>query len=322
MTRRVRLLAALALSAFAIAVWSLAEPPRAVSARGFESSESCRECHADVWREWEGSHHRIAWSNPEVGRLSDGFRNRECAACHLPLPVAWTGAGRRTLPRATRFDEGVGCIDCHVDRDGRVLATRDVPDAPCAPRRDDGLASVDLCASCHNQHGTTDQWRASPAAAAGTTCHACHMPEVPRAHGRGGRDHAFRGAHDVDMLRSAGRFDTGVEAGELALTLTNSGAGHNLPTEERHRAVDLVVRFVDAEGRAGEWQRAFRFRQPYRDEAGEDTQLRAGAAHTVRVAIPADAVRAEARAWYRLQPYVGDEHPASTLLFERTVELR
>jgi hypothetical protein len=317
-----RLGAAAVLVGLVAVLWLATPVPDTVSA-GFETSASCRACHADVWDEWAGSHHRIAYTNPEVQRLSDGFRNQECAACHLPRPVAWTGYGRRTLPRATRFDEGVGCIDCHVDQDGRVVGVRDRPDAPCAPRGDAGFASVDLCASCHDQHGTTDQWRASPAAAAGVTCHGCHMPESARAHGGTGRDHAFRGAHDADMLRSAGRFDVGVDGRELVLALTNTGAGHDLPTEERHRAVDIVYRFVGGEGQAlGDWQRAFRFRQPYRDEPGEDTQLPAGVTKTVQVAIPAGAAGAEARLWYRLQPYVDDDHPASTLLFERAVTVR
>ncbi|MGA0059352.1 MAG: hypothetical protein ACO3RU_07170 [Planctomycetota bacterium] len=83
--------------------------------------------------------------------------------------------------------------------------------------------------------------------------------------------------------------------------------------------VDIDYRFVAADGTEGAWQRAYRFRQPYRDEPGENTQLPAGERHESRVEIPAGTARAEARLWYRLKPYIGDDDPASTLLEEREV---
>lgn len=300
----------------------------------WESSAQCRDCHQDVYDEWHGSHHQIAFTNPEVRELSDDFRKEECMDCHLPRPLAVTGFGKRTLPRRTHFDEGVSCISCHLAPDGGILGGNDRPEVPCKPRRSTDFLAVDACASCHNQHATTDQWRASPYAALGTDCSACHMPAVERVRKDGsrrpGRKHVFEGAHDPASLRKAGEFTVARAGAELVMTLKNVGAGHNFPTEERHRAVDIVYRFVTAAG-PGAWQRAYRFRQPYRDEAepvnpgnasGENTQLPAGAQKELRAAIPADAVAAEVRLWYRLTPFVGDDDPKSTLLEERRVELR
>jgi nitrate/TMAO reductase-like tetraheme cytochrome c subunit len=293
--------------------------------QSWQSAEQCRSCHQDVWDEWYGSHHQISYLNPEVRAISDDFRNKECQACHLPQRISVTGFGQRTLPRKTRPDEGVGCIECHIDESGRVMGARDLPDAPCAPVAHPALTSIDHCASCHNQHGTTDQWRASPSAAEGVHCNDCHMPKVERrlADGRvrSGRRHVYEGAHDLDMLRRAGEFTAVLDGAELVLALENKGAGHNFPTEERHRAVDIEYRFVVPGEAEGAWERAYRFRMPYRDEPGEDTQLPAGQRREVRVPVPAGAVAAEARLWYRLKPYVGDEDPASTLLFERKVEI-
>ena len=90
------------------------------------------------------------------------------------------------------------------------------------------------------------------------------------------------------------------------------------------------MRLLTAAG-PGEWQRAWRFRQPYRDEAtpvnpgsatGENTQLPSGAQKQVRVPIPGDAVAADVRLWYRLTPFVLDDDPRSMLLEERRVTLR
>lgn len=302
----------------------------------WQSSAQCKACHEDVYAEWHGSHHQIAFTNPEVRALSDDFKKEECMDCHLPRPLAVTGFGKRTLPRRTHFDEGVSCITCHLGADGGILGRHDRPDVPCRPRASAEFLAVDACASCHNQHGTTDQWRESHWAAQGTDCSACHMPAVDRRRADGsvrpGRKHVYAGAHDAETLRQAGRFEVARDGGDVVLTLTNVGAGHNFPTEERHRAVDILYRFAGADGAplAPAWQRAWRFRQPYRDEAepinpgnapSENTQLPAGAAKALRVPIPAGARAVEARLWYRLTPFVGDDDPRSTLLEHRRLDL-
>jgi hypothetical protein len=140
----------------------------------------------------------------------------------------------------------------------------------------------------------------------------------------------FHGAHDRATLQSAGAFDLTRDGAEVVLSVTNVGAGHNFPTEERHRAVDMMYRFVTKAGGEVPWVLGHRARQPYRDESTpvgpgaapmENTQLPAGRTKALRVAIPADAVAVEARFWYRLTPFCGDDSPMSTLLAERRLEL-
>ena len=304
----------------------------------WESSKQCKECHTEVFDEWYGSHHQIAYTNPEVRQLSDDFRKEECMDCHLPRPLAVTGFGKRTLPRRTHFDEGVSCITCHLAPDGGIVGRNDRPEVPCQPQASTDFLMVDSCASCHNQHGTTDQFRASHFAQQGNDCATCHMPEVQRYRKDGskrmGRKHAWDGCHDPVTLKSASNFVTSHVGNELVLSLTNNGAGHNFPTEERHRAVDMMYRFTTTNGdetTTSEWQRAYRFRQPYRDEtdpvnpgnaSGENTQLASGATKEVRIKIPDGATIAETRLWYRLTPFIGDDSPQSTLLEEQQVNLK
>jgi len=274
----------------------------------WESAQQCKSCHEDVFAEWLGSHHQIAFTNPEVRTLSDDFRKEECMDCHLPRPLAVTGFGKRTLPRRTHFDEGVSCISCHLAADGGILARNDRPEVPCRPRASEAFLAVDACASCH-------------------------MPAVTRTRKDGstrmGRGHVYAGGHDKATLQKAGKFTVARDGDDLLLSLANVGAGHNFPTEERHRAVDMVYRFVTAAG-PGEWQRAWRFRQPYRDEMepvnpgnapAENTQLPAAETKAVRVPVPDDATAVEARLWYRLTPFCGDDDPQSTLLDEQRLPL-
>jgi nitrate/TMAO reductase-like tetraheme cytochrome c subunit len=307
-------------------------PARAESSQRWESARQCQSCHPEAFAEWQTSHHGIAFTNPEVRALSDDFRREECMDCHLPRPLAVTGFGKRTLPRRTHFDEGVSCISCHLGEDGGIVARNNRPEVPCKPKRSEAFLSVDACMSCHNQHQTTDQWRASHYAAQGIHCTNCHMPEADRKRPDGtirkGRSHIYPGAHDKSMLAKAATFTAERQGNELVLALENTGAGHNFPTEERHRAVDLEYQFEDTTGPiaglgtggAPEWSRAWRFRQPYRDEPGENTQLPAGKKHEVRVAAPAGATAVTVRMWYRLTPMCNDLDPLSTLLEERKLE--
>ena len=160
------------------------------------------------------------------------------------------------------------------------------------------------------------------------------MPTVERKRADGsvrqGRKHKYDGAHDQATLQQAAEFTLARDGAEVTFTLHNKGAGHNFPTEERHRAVDIVYRFVTAAG-PGEWVRAYRFRNPYRDETtpinpgnatSENTQLPAGERKTLRATPPDDAIAVEGRLWYRLTPFVLDDDPRSTLLAERRLELR
>lgn len=278
----------------------------------WQSSQQCKSCHQKEWDEWHGSHHQISYTNPEVRRLSEDFRNKDCQACHLPRPVSQTGFGKRSLPRTTRPLEGVGCITCHLDAEGGIMGKNARPDVPCAPKADPNLSSVQLCASCHNQHKTTDQFHASPQAAAGQTCNTCHMGEW---------GHGFPGAHSETMLKRAARMGVQRDGEKVRITLHNHGAGHNFPTEERHRAVDIQYRFVVGDAEPGEWQRLYRFRQPYRDEKGPNTQLPAGETWRGEVAIPAGASALQVQLWYRLNPFAVDGDEASTLLDEQELKL-
>ncbi len=310
-----------------------ATPAHGTSGMRWESAMQCKACHEEVYAEWKSSHHGIAYTNPEVRQLSDDFRKEECMDCHLPRPLAITGFGKRTLPRRTHFDEGVSCISCHLGPDGGIVGANDRPEVPCKPKRSADFLGVDACMSCHNQHGTTDQWRASSYAEQGIGCSNCHMPEAgrkrPDGTARRGRRHVFEGAHDKPTLLSAGKFTAERRGDQLVLALANTGAGHNFPTEERHRAVDLEYQFFDTAGKeiagaggggAAGWSRAFRFRQPYRDEPGENTQLPAGKTRTVEIPIPATARSALVRCWYRLTPFCDDADQRSTLLHEQRLE--
>jgi hypothetical protein len=291
-------------------------PPAPVEALVLQSSAQCLECHAAVAAEWQASHHAFAYENPEVRKLSKDFGNQECIACHAPRPVLSFEPGERVLARASDRGLGVDCLSCHAHPEGGVGTANPKPraDAPCRPRTVARMGSVEHCASCHNQHGTVDQWRAAPEALRGESCLDCHMQQVFRAGGRAGHDHAFRASHDLEALQSAVQLRGGWDGDGPWAELENSGAGHNFPTDERSRAADLQVRWQTAAATAAapakwsEWQHIYRFRDPYRDETDlTNTQLPSGQVHRAALEPPAGAFGGEVRLLYRTNPFQSDE---------------
>jgi hypothetical protein len=273
-------------------------------------NDSCLECHADVAAEWTASHHALAFVNPEVRKLSNDFANQECIACHAPQPVLAFAPGERVLARQSDRGSGVNCLSCHQGADGGVATAnpRPNPSAPCRPRFEGRLASVDQCAACHNQHATVDQWRAAPAERRGENCLGCHMSEVFRAGGRRGRHHGFPASHDLKALQSAVTLRGGWDAAGPWIELENTGAAHNFPTDERSRAADTQVRWQQPDGSWTAWENLYRFREPYRDETSlVNTQLPAGKTWRATPAPPPGVRAAEARLLYRTNPYLPDE---------------
>ena len=298
-----------------VAPQSGAEP-----ARIFASSKDCRECHTAIYDEWQDSHHAVSWTNPAVRLLSNDFANEDCIDCHAPKPIFVTGIGERVLPRATRRKEGVDCISCHqlpTNEDGSpggmagsIMSKR----AACKPVEARALTQPDFCSACHNQHKTVDQWRDSAFAtgADGTKrqdCLDCHMPYVGEGEAQH-RTHRFAGGDVLDMVKDAVTLQAAAVNGAWSLTLTNIGAGHSFPTDERSRAVDVFWRPLSET--PGPWLHLHRIRSPYRSEVDvPDTLLLAGEARVIPVTTapegagdPVPATEAiEVAVFYKRSPY-------------------
>jgi hypothetical protein len=298
-----------------IALTFVLKPPTNTEPLRLLSSNQCLECHAGVAAEWEQSHHKFAYENPEVRKLSNDFANQECTACHAPRPVLSFEPGERVLARQSERALGVDCLSCHAHPEGGVGTMNPAAqnDAPCQPRFSDRMASVDHCAACHNQHKTVEQWRVAPDELKGTGCIDCHMPNSFREGGRRGRNHSFPASHDLVALQSAVKMQVGEGSESAWVSLENVGAGHNFPTDERSRAADLQVRWANTEGGWSAWIHIHRFRDPYRDETDlTNTQLPSG--ERQQFALPlldgmasSEGQRAEVRLLYRTNPYLPDE---------------
>jgi len=309
-TRTVLGLAVVALAGAALfVVFRPNAPERAPTA--FQSSTDCRSCHAEVYREWEGSWHAQSWNDPDVRALSNDFANMDCIDCHAPRPVFETGVNERVLPRVARRQEGVDCIACHAlagADEGRMAGTLERLDVACRPKAVIELSRPEFCAPCHNQHQTVTEWLVTRYAAEGIGCVECHMPFRDGDPNRG-RDHTMHGGHSIELVRSAVQLRVRRAGASAQVEVENVGAGHSFPTDERSRAADVFWRPLGEQ--AGPWRHLYRFRSPYRDEVGlTSTLLNPHEVRTLPLEDPQAGGAIEVALFYKLTPYWADpEHP-------------
>lgn len=248
---------------------------------GSPSAEECSSCHAEIYQEWQTSMHRQAWDDPyyQVDLHFDGDQ-QICLNCHIPLADQQehlvTGFRDRErwdpiLVPNPDFDpdlrhEGVTCLVCHLQEGGIAGPYGDAAAPhPTVQRTDPNQP----CMRCHVVSGA--RWDAFfrfppcgtvaeiQASGEQVDCVSCHMPAVARPAAAGGpvrpgHHHLWRGGHDPDTVRAALEI-TLAEAPQpagrrrFALTLTNRGAAHYLPTGTPDRHLTVTFRLLDRSGR-------------------------------------------------------------------------
>jgi hypothetical protein len=237
-------------------------------------------------------------SDPLFLRLSDNLRQEECIRCHAPVPLRESDF-ETPLARSDRRDDAISCLSCHQSG-GNVAGPHEGLSGACRPVHDPAQSDpVKMCFGCHNQHKTGEEWLAGPWSPEATgpreapsrTCLDCHMPEVERPLVRGGvprkgRRHTWPGGHDMSQLEKAARLEVEPsrtdDGWRFRVWVTNVGAGHNIPTDARHRSFDTYVRVWDAAGKVvldpldpaqAEASHAAKYRLNYRNSGLPDTQI-------------------------------------------------
>jgi hypothetical protein len=266
-------------------VFSRLPQPVIVEARPPEGLESlattaCAGCHVEIAAEWAGTRMAQAWTDPVFqADFERGGELYACRFCHTPLPQQQpeittglsslrpvTGAGEPNPAfDATLVADGVGCVACHV-RDGKVVGSIAGLEAPHATAVDPEFGDAALCASCHQAEAppfsrvkrpiadTVGEWERWQAATGQTeSCVDCHMPSVERAltgftPKRSTRSHRVLGGWDDAFVASSIRVEAVARtAAGVTVTLTNL-AGHNVPTADPMRAIEVVVRLPAESG--------------------------------------------------------------------------
>jgi Cytochrome c554 and c-prime len=277
--------------------------------------EKCAACHPAQYGDWVTSVHAGSMGPGVSGQLRELHRWEPakaltCYTCHAPLAEQRPGHADYD---ATLASKGIVCAGCHVRgwqrfgpprRDGSLESDRPRAELPHnGVTRTDAFLRAEFCRDCHQfpsdglalagklLQNTYEEWRASPAAAAGIQCQDCHMPD---------RRHRWQGIHDPDLVRNALAFEVTHDDDGVTLSITNTGAGHLLPTYVTPRLV-VSGALVDEAGRSlpGSEREAVIGRQVSLDLTAErfDTRLAPGQAALfhIRLTDNAAAVRFRVR---------------------------
>lgn len=268
------------------------------------SNQSCRECHADVWREWESSFHARAWSDANVQAAFRHFGfDRKCQSCHAPEPVYVTGLTATVALRASDPESGVNCLSCHALEGGsRVAAANTNHDAACRPVKTASLTSGEMCGVCHD--AIFDDWNASRYRDEGKTCQSCHMQKS--ATRTGGVDHLCPGGHNDDLVKSGVRMTCERRDDELLISVTNHATGHNFPGERHNRILLLEMIQTSADGAVELAQQAeIKGITPFRGESSAE-QIRVDQSFQRRFPVVETAATARVRLLYKRFPWHSD----------------
>ena len=192
-------------------------------------------------------------------------KREACQSCHAPSHILTTTGESPHRPKRRKENriDGVTCASCHMDSDGSIHGKHDVSSPH--PTVQDPLftraRSAELCAACHQADEmapafqTFAEWQTDFSPKDSRTCQSCHMPPTVRLLSNIFTDrpkrsigkHIFAGGHSLPMLKKAATLSIeqdDVDPGQLHIGVTNSGAGHSLPTGYGRRAVILRVAFV------------------------------------------------------------------------------
>ncbi|HUR27577.1 MAG TPA: HEAT repeat domain-containing protein [Planctomycetota bacterium] len=287
----------------------------------------CATCHPEATAENQQNTHGRAFTDEEARLATARFAIDGCIACHTPRPVFETGIGMNPKKRLSHLEEGDDCLSCHA-RKGVDFSTFVGGKADCKSAFDERVGTVEACASCHKNHGTPYQWEsAEHGKLAGNTCVECHMPKVVRPIAVGGapvetRRHTFFASRSESQLRKAYSYRSRIEGNEVVVTVENTGAGHNFPTELKQRSVESLVVVRDIDGNEVARSRDIH-RDPYKRPYGlmlqVNTQIPSGQSREHRVPITVAAGTIETTLYYKLYYPIEDEHPTMSRRLETRV---
>ena len=278
------------------------------------SAADCGQCHVSEYQSWNRSRHRKSWSNK---LLQEGFvheTQKPCVHCHAPLQeqaaeiwrnMDWYLARKNTSNSPMNpvsyqpeplASEGITCVTCHW-REGAVLSSNSANNAPHPVRKTNHFAGPELCKGCHEFHfpatvngqliagtlaaqSTVTEWEQWRAQGGTKSCVDCHMPNG---------SHAFPGAHDLTMLRSAIAIKVQPTNAQVLFSLSSRNIGHHLPTGDIFRRITLEVAPLNGDfvviHRIG---RRYRFMEKSRKRTlQEDSSLRPGETREIKYATAA-----------------------------------
>jgi PGF-CTERM protein len=178
----------------------------AIESSDFDDPTVCKGCHAEIYNQWDGSMHSIAYTDPVylaeekiASADTDGLTDTYCARCHTPIGVLAGEVppiGHENLSEVSK--KGIQCDFCHsvnkstgigngafmVSPDGIKRGPYDDSKSPYHGSMFSDLhTKSEFCGMCHEVYHpvtgipieeTYTEWKEGPYSKT-TQCQDCHM---------------------------------------------------------------------------------------------------------------------------------------------------
>ena len=178
----------------------------AIESSDFDDPTVCKGCHAEIYNQWDGSMHSIAYTDPVylkeeemASRETDGLTDTYCARCHTPIGVLSGEVPPIGLENLSEISKkGIQCDFCHsvnkstgigngafmVSPDGIKRGPYDDSKSPYHGSMFSDLhTKSEFCGMCHEVYHpvtgipieeTYTEWKEGPYSKT-TQCQDCHM---------------------------------------------------------------------------------------------------------------------------------------------------
>ncbi len=295
-----------------------------------ESQQVCKNCHIPLDRQQE--HKGLGFRDSEKLKpiLADNpdfdpklqHEGVTCAACHFKDGKILGVNGNLDAPHPVEklADPNAICLRCHIVQGARWDTFYRYP--PCG-------TAAEIEAGAGRWQGRSGELTVRNVSELG--CVQCHMPVVERALVEGGpvrqaRRHLWRGGHDPAMVKQGldirfAEIGAGADRRAFALTLTNVGAAHYLPTGTPDRYLTVNLRVLDRDGHALEEQQHTLKRttmwRPFIVDLW-DTRLPRGQPRTYRIEFPAASTPAPAAVEAVVRYHLLDEARRARIGYDNT----
>lgn len=329
--------------------------------KNYTKSSVCGGCHTKIYEAWSRSLHANSARDPifqtaifQSLSIAPIKEVSKCFSCHAPAKKKIEGIDFMSEDVL----EGVTCDYCHstqgIKKMGKISVLNSSPsftkygpysglESPVHRTQENPLfKQSEFCMTCHEYWNkntgiltTYSEWKASKYSSEGKQCQNCHMPYVegelvePSVKKSLNKInlHQPPGGRSTEQLRKAATvkiLSKRVKEGkwDIEVQVTNTGAGHKLPTGLPSRY--LLLEFsAETEGGRKVFTDEYKFikligdaegKPLYRDyeimNKGEkilsDNRLTPGEAQTVVFSFfaPEDGVKVNVRLLYVYEPYV------------------
>jgi len=222
------------------------------------SNKSCKECHEDIYYEYQGSYHAKTYFNDELHRKVANKANSktyDCAVCHMPaspnLKELVNGEAQPNEHKVQEHD-AISCIYCHqiayvkkshehnINIEAKSVegykpnmygSLENPDDSDKHAMLNNPIYDKNVCLGCHSHKRNKNDvliFQAMQENQDATECIKCHMPLIaggPEKNNKRGRlqhhSHTFAGIHSLEMMKQAVKIDVTTQKNKLLVTIEN-----------------------------------------------------------------------------------------------------